>query len=248
MSTTEPAGGSAPVWFQSRGNLQSQTRVPVRRFGDGKTSPNGRNRSIAVTEATAAKADVSRLAAWGLASVLVLTGYEWLISGLDKLFSAEYRGGLAGELSDAIDGNPNHWYVRFLANDVIPHTRTYAAVVEWSEMLVALGLFLGAATWIAGDRLSRRWRQLYHLAACGALIGSAFMTANYYFMAGHRFPWLNAAAPFDEGLSIDGYLTLVALVLLAIQLLALRASFAGRDLEREKVPSRSRKTPVHQAA
>jgi uncharacterized membrane protein YphA (DoxX/SURF4 family) len=248
MSSIDPAGDSAPVWLPSGDAPAPQTRTPVRRFDDGMVSPNGRDQALAVRQETAERAEVNRLAAWGLASVLVLSGYEWLISGLDKLFSAEYRGGLAGELSDAMDGNPNHWYVRFLANDVIPHARAYAAVIEWSELLVALGLFLGAATWIGGDRISRRWTRFFHLAACGALLGSAFMTANYYFMEGNRFPWLNTAAPFDEGLSIDGYLALVSLALLAIHLLALRATFARRNAATATAPAPSRVRSARQAA
>lgn len=50
----------------------------------------------------------------------------------------------------------------------------------------------------------------------GALLGSVLMTANYYLLAGNTWPGLNAANPFNEGLSIDGLLTLIALALLAV--------------------------------
>src|SRR5262245_56655464 len=110
MDTVDPAGDSVPVWLPTGNASARQTRTPVRRFDDGMVSPNGRDQTLAVRQQTAERAEVNRLAAWGLASVLVLSGYECLISGLDKVFSAEYRSGLAGELNDAMDGNPNHWY------------------------------------------------------------------------------------------------------------------------------------------
>jgi hypothetical protein len=248
MNTIDPADDSPPVLLPPWDTPDVLARRPVHRFDDGIASPNGRERALDVRAETAARANASRLAAWGLASVLVLSGYEWLLSGLDKLFSADFRGGLADELGDAMDGNPNQWYVRFLANDVIPHARAFATVVEWGEIFVALGLFLGAVAWIGGNRLPRRWMQAFQIASCGALVGSAFMTANYYLLAGNRFPWLNTAAPFDEGLSIDGLMTLVALALLAIQALATRASFAGRSSARVSAPYPSRARSVHQAA
>jgi hypothetical protein len=248
MNTIDTTGDSMPAWLPPRDTQETRTRTRVRRFDDGMASPNGHDRSLDIREATTTRADTNRLAAWGLASVFVLSGYEWLLSGLDKVFSADFRAGLAGELGDAMDGNPNHWYVRFLADTVVPHTRAFAAVVEWGELAVALGLFLGAVAWVGGDRIPRRWARRFQLAACGALIGSAVMTANYYLMDGNQFPWLNTGAPFDEGLNIDGLLTLVSVAMLAVQLLAIRATAAKPRAKTARAHFRSRTTAVRQAA
>jgi hypothetical protein len=55
-----------------------------------------------------------------------------------------------------------------------------------------------------------------NLGVLGALLGSALMTANYYVMAGETLPGLDPGNPFNEGLSIDGLLTLIALGLLLV--------------------------------
>jgi thiosulfate dehydrogenase [quinone] large subunit len=174
-------------------------------------------------QAIAARAAVpDRTAGWGLAAVLLLLGYEWLLSGLNKLLSAAFGGGLADQLRQASDGNPNRWYVRFLSAAVLPHAGAFAAAVAWGEVAVALGLAGGAVAWIGGGRLPARWGRRLQLATCVALLGSALMTANYYLLAGNGLPWLNPGAPFAEGLDIDGLLTLVALALLGLQLAVLR--------------------------
>ena len=49
------------------------------------------------------------------------------------------------------------------------------------------------------------------------------MTTNYHLLAGNTLPWLDPGAPFDEGLSVDGLLTLIALVLIPVQIAAMWA-------------------------
>lgn len=159
-----------------------------------------------------------RLARWSMAIVFLLFAYEWLISGLDKVLSPEYRSGLAANLQDAMKGNPNHWYVNWLNQTIIPHARTVATIVEVGELLVALGFILGAFLWLRGARLPLGWRRLLHVIVLATLLASAFMAANYYFLMGERLPWLKTGDPFDEGLSIDGLLALIALALFVLHL------------------------------
>lgn len=177
----------------------------------------------AVATATATTAPRISFAHWGLASVLLLFAYEWLLSGVDKLFSSGFRDGLAANLRQALHDNPNHWYARVMNWAVVPHAALFATLVEIGELLVAAGFVAGAVLWLTEHRLPSRWAGVLHLAVIGALLGSALMTANYYWLAGNRWPWFNTADPFNEGLSIDGLLTLIALALLAVQVNAWRA-------------------------
>jgi thiosulfate dehydrogenase (quinone) large subunit len=174
-----------------------------------------------------AATSLERPARWGMAVVYLLLAYEWLLSGFDKIFSSDFRSGLAGELQDAIPDIQYGWYVHFLEQTVIPHARGFAVVIEVSEVLVALGLLLGAALWIGGDRIGGQWSRMLRPWVIVALLGSAIMTANYYLMAGNSYPWFQSSAPFDEGLSIDGLMTLVAIGLIGIELLAMRVPKAG---------------------
>lgn len=180
--------------------------------------------TIASDETTSvASRAIAPPANWGVAGVLLLFAYEWLLSGLDKLLGSTFRSGLAANLRGSAHSNPHRWYAHFITSTVIPHAAAFAVVVEIGELLVVGGLVAGAVLWLAEPRLPSRWVDLFHLAVIGALLGSALMTANYYLMAGNAWPWLKTADPFDEGLSIDGLLTLIALALLAVQLHAWRS-------------------------
>lgn len=151
--------------------------------------------------------------------VFLLFAYEWLISGLDKVLSPDFRSGLAASLRGSMKDNPNHWYVTWLNQTIIPHAGTVAVIVEVGELLVALGFVLGAFLWWRGARLSLGWRRILHVVVLVTLLASAFMAANYYFLMGEGVPWLKTGDPFDEGLSIDGLLTLIALALFVLHIL-----------------------------
>ncbi len=155
-------------------------------------------------------------AAMGLAIVEAVIGYEWLLSALDKILSPTFRTGLVQQLTMALRGNPNAWWVALATRLALPHAQFCALLVEVSELLVALGFFAGALLWASGRFPVRRWARRLNLGVIGALLGSALMTANYYLMSGETLPGLNPGNPFNEGLSIDGLLTLIALGLLAI--------------------------------
>ena len=55
------------------------------------------------------------------------------------------------------------------------------------------------------------------------------MELNYYLLAGEEWPWLKTNDPFTVGLSVDGLVLLISLVLIPVQLAAVRASFARRS-------------------
>jgi hypothetical protein len=168
-------------------------------------------------------------AAVGLALVEALIGYEWLLSAFNKIHSAAFRSGLAQQLAQTMQGNPNTWWVAVLKHLVLPRAQAFAVLVEVGELLVALGFFAGAALWVGGQFPARRWARHLNLGVLAALVGSAVMTANYYLLAGKTLPFLNPGDPFDEGLSLDGLLTLVALGLLAIHLVPVWPRRARRD-------------------
>jgi uncharacterized membrane protein YphA (DoxX/SURF4 family) len=186
--------------------------------------PTSRDRPVPLTvggqRSSLAAHRQGRRARWSMAIIFLLFAYEWFVSGMDKVLSPDFRTGLAANLKDATKGNPNQWYVDWLNQTIIPHARTIAVVVEVGELLVALGFVLGAFLWWRGARFSIGWRRLLHIIVLVTLLASAFMAANYYFLMGETVPWLKTTDPFDEGLSIDGLLTLIALALFVLELVA----------------------------
>jgi hypothetical protein len=171
------------------------------------------------------------VAAWGLTAVEGLIGYTWLLSGLNKILDPNFSIGLAGQLTAALKGNPNTWWVDLMQRFVLPHTTLFAGLVEVGEVLVALGFFAATALWISSSFPVQRWTRLLNLGVIGAFVGSALMTFNYYVMSGETLPLLDPSNAYNEGLSIDGLLTFVAIGLLVIHLLAARTARATRGCE-----------------
>jgi hypothetical protein len=75
-------------------------------------------------------------------------------------------------------------------------------------------------------------------AACLALIGAIVLPLNFFFMSGDPLPWINPANAFNEGVSIDLLIPLLALPLLISNLRAVRA--LDGDLGRAHNPARQR--------
>jgi hypothetical protein len=83
---------------------------------------------------------------------------------------------------------------------------------RWSAIVTSLALLVAAS----------RWARLLHLGVVVALVGGILMSANHAVMSGDTLPGINAANPFNEGLSIDSLLTIIGLGLLIVHSLALR--------------------------
>jgi thiosulfate dehydrogenase [quinone] large subunit len=149
-------------------------------------------------------------------------GYEWLLSGLNKVLSADFSSGLAHQLQTNLQGNPNRWYASLTNSLVMPHARLFAALAQVGELLVAAGFVAGAALWVGGRLAASRWARLLHLGVVVALVGGILLSANYAVMSGDTLPGINAANPFNEGLSIDSLLTIIGLGLVVVHVLALR--------------------------
>lgn len=161
-------------------------------------------------------------AAWGMAVVEAAVGYEWLLSALNKLFSPSFVSGLADQLKQGIQGNPNTWWSAVASRLVLPNARLVASFTEVGELLVAFGCFAGAFLWASGRIDRGRWGRRLNSAVIAALFGSVVMTLNYYLMSGFTLPGLDTGSPFQEGLDIDGLLTLIGLGLAAVHMLAAR--------------------------
>ncbi len=113
--------------------------------------------------------------AWFWLVVRLYLCYEWLTAGLDKLtgrsfsfgstfgqasgsawvFSghdgAAIKGFVSGALAQASGAHPavQGWYAAFLQHVVLPNAAVFAYMITFGEVLVGLGLLVGALTGIA---------------------------------------------------------------------------------------------------
>lgn len=160
------------------------------------------------------------------AGVQGLIGWEWLVSGANKVLSGTFPGGLASALDEGMKGNPNGWYVAFLQAVVVPHSVLFGYVIEVAELLTGLALLSGAVALLADVR--RRGQPLHRLAAA-QLIASALaaltciaLCVNFHFFMGDGIlPGLNPSGAFDEGIDLDTLIPPMALLVLWFNLYVL---------------------------
>ncbi|WNR44232.1 DoxX family protein [Paenibacillus roseipurpureus] len=89
-----------------------------------------------------------------LTMIRLYVGWEWLIAGWHKITGAkafDAAGFLKGAIAkpvlepgttDLVYGN----YVAFLKNFALPHVGIFNVIVPWGELLVGIGLLVGALT------------------------------------------------------------------------------------------------------
>src|SRR5690606_32166609 len=93
-------------------------------------------------------------------AVRVWLGWQWLQAGLHKVGAPAWTGEDAGTavarfvngaLAKAAGENPvvQGWYASFLERFVVPNTKLFGHLVAYGELLVGIGLILGAFTGFA---------------------------------------------------------------------------------------------------
>src|SRR5579883_2868799 len=94
-----------------------------------------------------------RTARYLLAAIQGIIGWEWFMSGGNKLFSGQFPQGLADTLNKGIVNNPNGWYVSILQHAIIPHSIFWGYSIEWTEIMIGLVLIGSAVLLLSGPRM-----------------------------------------------------------------------------------------------
>ncbi len=87
---------------------------------------------------------LNRAARYLLAAIQAIIGWEWLVSGMNKVLSGTFPQSLLNTLNTGIQDNPNSWYVSFLQKVVVPQSVSLGYMIEWTEVMVGLALLAGA--------------------------------------------------------------------------------------------------------
>ena len=147
-----------------------------------------------------------------------LVAYEWLASGANKLLGPWFSAHVPVMLQQGMQGNG--WYMTFLRDVVMPSSTQSGAVVMWSAMAVGVVLLLSALLWATWPE--HRLTPLLARAACLALAATVAVKGADYLMSGTSLPWTAPSRAFAAGVLLDAVLALIALVLLATNVRALR--------------------------
>ena len=153
-----------------------------------------------------------------LCAAQALVAYEWLASGATKLLGPWFSAHVPAMLQQGMQGNG--WFITFLRDVVMPRSTPAGAVVTWSETAVGVVLLLSALLWATWPE--NRLTPLLARAACLALVATVAMKGADYLMSGTGLPWTAPMRAFAAGMLLDAVLALIALVLLAANVRALR--------------------------
>lgn len=154
-----------------------------------------------------------------LAAIQAIIGWEWLMSGVNKVLSGTFPQGLSDFLNAGAKDNPNTWYVALLHHYVMPNCVICGYVVEWTEVVIAAIMLIGAAILLLQPRIPERTQQRfalpYGIAIATSLLIGAFLTVNFHFsMGGWIFPTFDGSSAYGEGVDLDALLPPISLVLL----------------------------------
>ncbi len=156
------------------------------------------------------------LAMVGLLLVEMIIGYEWFISGLTKIVRGDFPSGLAGELSEMVEGLSG-WFAGFLNNVVIPNAGAFGYLIEVAELLAGVVLIAGPLIWLfRWEQVSDRTRaNIMGLVAVAAIAGIV-MAISFHLANADPHPWLLPGDSFDEGVDLDSVLPAIQIVIVAV--------------------------------
>ena len=149
----------------------------------------------------------------GLLLVQMVLGYEWLVSGLSKVFRSGFVSGLDEELI-AQSENSAQWYRDFLDEFIIPNSEAFAYFVTVNEIVIGAILIATAVLWlVAWERLGRRARTTMLMAIVLSCIGGIFLNLNLYLASTSDLPFFIAESPFEEAVGLDLIMPLLEIII-----------------------------------
>lgn len=170
---------------------------------------------------------LNRATRYLLAAIQAIIGWEWVVSGSNKVLSGNFPQTFLDTLNTGIQNNPNAWYVSFLHNVVEPHSIFFGYVIEWTEMTIGVVLLASALILLGQPRMrgeAQHWLAVgfFSLTVFVAALG-AFLCVNFHFWMGHGLIPGVGASPTGEGIDLDALVPPFSLVILIANLALIKA-------------------------
>lgn len=172
-----------------------------------------------------------------LAAIQAIIGWEWLMSGGNKLLSGTFPQDLADVLNTNMKDNPNAWYVAFLKQTILPHSVSYGYFIEWTEVTIGILLLSGALVLLGQPRLAgepqHRLAVAYSFTVALAAAVAIGMTVNFHFlMGGWIIPSFDPTAANVEAIDLDALLPPFSLVIIIANIALARELKGGKLFKR----------------
>lgn len=115
---------------------------------------------------------------------LLMVGLVWLRSSFGKFTSGNFEGGLGKILEKFASNNPYPGVKEFLTQIAIPNSQTFAMLVLWGELLVALSVIMATLS------LLFNWGkpQILAMLLLGGLTGGMLLNLVFWLAAGWTSP------------------------------------------------------------
>jgi hypothetical protein len=148
-----------------------------------------------------------------IALIQILLGYEFLISGRDKLApGSSFTTGLFSYLRNTV-GNQPGLYSDFINRFVLPHAIFFGYFIAWTEVAAGLILIIAPIAFFYKGNGKTLIHKTFAVLSVLALVSifimclNFFLTSSPYFLPGQ-------GNPYKEGVSFDFFIGLMSLVLI----------------------------------
>jgi hypothetical protein len=165
-----------------------------------------------------------------LAGLQMLVGYEWLVSGVDKLLLGTFPDSISGLLTAAISGGriPG-FFAALLQNLVLPNAQFFGVVIEWSETLAGMGLIAAGLVTLLRPLAERYLKlraalvfsygaRLLDLLAPFAAAGAALLGLSFFLLDGLPLPWFAPSIAYGGAIDTGLFLAVASAILIMAQL------------------------------
>ena len=169
-----------------------------------------------------------------LAGLELLVGYEWLVSGVDKLLFGGFPSALHGLLAQTLGGGQlPGFFAALLRTLVLPQAVAFGYLIEWGETLAGLGLIAAAIVALvrplARRYLAGRWQTAFDTAdrlldwlSPIAAAGAGLLGLSFFFLDGLPSPWFTPSIAYGGAVDTGLFLAAASVVLLASRFAARR--------------------------
>lgn len=169
-----------------------------------------------------------------LVGLQLLVGYEWLVSGVDKLLFGLFPERLGGLLAPLVSGGHLPGFFAALLRQVaMPNAVFFGYLIEWAETLAGVGLITAGLVAMLRPLLERHLHgppavifaggfRLVRFLAPIAAAGAGLLSLSFFFLDGLPTPWFTPSIAYGGAIDTGLFLAAASVVIIASQLIQRR--------------------------